>query len=163
VFIASKRFKRGDVIAHFDPHYPVPQWLPKAIDGLKSIPYADRKSCIIRPIKKKLRASSNAFLTSGSIGPYIPCYGIDEVPNVVLKVHELLSWDCKENSDSASIFLPHITVVAKSDIFVNQTILLDLYALRSDQDHVMKSSQHIPALRSSITGSREVPKVSQYL
>ena len=162
VFIASKRFYRGDVIAHFDPHYPVPNWLPKAVDGLKSIRYADHESGIIRPIRKKLRESSNSFLTSGSIGPYLPCYGVDDVANVVLKIHDLLNWECKANSDSAPIFLPHITVVAKSNIFVGQKILLDHYALKSDQHHVPPSSQPKTSLRVYSDG-REVPKVSPFL
>ena len=163
VFIASRRFNRGEVIAHFDPNYPVPQWLPKAAKGLKAIPHADRESSIIRPIRKKLRESSNTFLTSGSIASYLPCYGVDDVANVALKVHELLIWECKDKSNSQSMWLPHITVVTKSAIFEGQKILLDLYDLKSGQDHASSTSQQKPSLTLTSDGSRGVPKVTMFL
>ena len=124
IFIATLRFNPGDVVAYIDPHWPIPKWLPKALDGLSTIPGNNHENCIIRP-NTTIRESMNSFMTCPSRGPYIPCADVHEVANTVLTVHNLLTWECKSDSHLLPIMLPHVTIVAKSTIFAGQSIILE--------------------------------------
>ena len=155
IFVAATRFNRGDVLAVVDPHWPIPKWLSKALDGLETVPGNMHDSCIIRP-DRTIREASNAFLTTRSFGPYIPCSKIDEVANAVLNVHQLLKWEVvKDGSERDIIKLPHVMVVAKGQIFLGDRVLLEHSKFaRVDVAPKATSPRHMHAATTPI------PKVS---
>jgi hypothetical protein len=125
VFVAAKRFHRGDVIAVFDPNWPMPKWLPNAILGLETVTNNSHDNCVIKPVLKPIREACNTYMTSRSLGPYLPCSKIDEVANSVLRVYSDLKWECKSEQSPDAIMLPHVLIVAKTDIFIGHKVILE--------------------------------------
>ena len=129
-----KACKRGDVIATFDPNFPLPDWIVDVACGLRTLSSCS-EDCIIHPDNKSIGQSTNMFFASPNLGNFLPCADVDLVANVRLRVDPRHLWVALAGVSTTFTTLPRVDVVAKADIRVGDILVFDHVAFACKHGH----------------------------
>jgi len=128
--LTLKACKRGDVIATFDPNFPLPDWIVDVACGLRTLTSCS-EDCIIHPDITSIVQSTNLFFASPNLGNILPCAEVDVVANVFLRVDPRELWVDSMNCTT----MPRVDVVAKVDMRIGDVLVMDHVAFDCKHGH----------------------------